>query len=379
MAECQGDIVYRKDGNACCSAAVADDNSALVKAYEGALMSFQKGLTSEGEGSGDGVNVKSESGEHREGGEKEKAQHQWAVGSRCRATWSGDGLLYPAALVSVEGERGRVKFDGYGNEEDVELSALQPECSERPLSDKHWVLGSRCRAVWEEDGLVYPAVLVWKKGDRGRVQFEGYGNEQELDLCALLPPEKHLSRAQSLAAAKVQKTGPASSSSSTSSNTEWRNKESTTKKQDPAIVLPPGCAVGGIRDRGSCHRDPGKDQKVQPKSGSLRDRPMGACSPPTPPFNFFPPVPPRICAGVLPSNSPPPPPPPSVWPPRGRPGQGCEALESELSVLSSMLLSWYLCGYHTGCYMTMLQANASCENVDKETHEPNCTHGKYKH
>lgn len=50
---------------------------------------------------------------------------QWEVGARCRAVWSEDGQLYPAAVLCVDGQRCRVRFDRYGNEEDVELSALQ--------------------------------------------------------------------------------------------------------------------------------------------------------------------------------------------------------------------------------------------------------------
>ncbi|KAJ8370282.1 hypothetical protein SKAU_G00103100 [Synaphobranchus kaupii] len=390
MAECHGDIVYRKDRTAC-STAVADDNSALVKAYERALKSFQKGLVSEGEDSVDGMKENLEPGEQsKEPGEQSKGPEkestatwqQWAVGSRCRAVWSEDGLLYPAALVSVEGERGRVKFDGYGNEEDVQLSALLPEGFDQPWREKQqWVLGSRCRAVWSEDGLVYPAVLIWKKGDRGRVQFEGYGNEEELKLSALLPPEEHKRRAESITSAKVLKTGPASSCSS--SDTDWRKKEkdkTTTKKQDSAIILPAGCTSAVPGDRGSSHSEPGKEQKDAMKTGSWKAGQIGACPPFTPPFNFFPPVPPTISAqDILPSTPPPPPPLPSVWPPWGGPEEGCAVLDSEVTALSSMLLSWYLCGYHTGCYMVMQQAKASRESVDKETHKPNCTYGKHKH
>lgn len=33
--------------------------------------------------------------------------------------------MYPATVVSVDGERCRVHFNGYGNEEDMELSSLK--------------------------------------------------------------------------------------------------------------------------------------------------------------------------------------------------------------------------------------------------------------
>ncbi|XP_061096099.1 survival motor neuron protein-like isoform X1 [Conger conger] len=380
MAECHGDIVFRKDRSACCSAAIADDNSALVKAYDRALKSFQKGVMSEGEDTSDGLNEMPKSGEESKAAEKERTTtcQPWAVGSRCRTVWSEDGLLYPAALVSVEGQRGRVKFDGYGNEQDVELSALLPEHLDQPWREKRWVMGSRCRAVWSGDGLVYPAVLVWRKGDRGRVQFEGYGNEEELELCALLPPEE---RKRATLPQEVLKTSPASSRSH-GSHTDWRKneKENTTKKQDPTFAIPPACTTDGNRGRDSCLGEPVTGQKDQGKSGSCKERLMGACPPPSPPFDFFPPVPPRFSAqDVLPSTPPPPPPLPGVFPPWGSPGGGWEGLDPDMSSLSSMLLSWYLCGYHTGCYMALQQAKAGCESVDQETHKPDCSYGKHKH
>lgn len=47
-------------------------------------------------------------------------------------------------------------------------------------------MGSRCRAVYSEDGLAYSAVLLEIRGDRCRVKFDGYGNEEELELASLL-------------------------------------------------------------------------------------------------------------------------------------------------------------------------------------------------
>lgn len=50
---------------------------------------------------------------------------QWEVGAPCQAVWSEDGLVYPAKVVAVDGDRCRVRFNGYGNEEDMELSSLK--------------------------------------------------------------------------------------------------------------------------------------------------------------------------------------------------------------------------------------------------------------
>uniref|UniRef100_A0A8C9SF18 Tudor domain-containing protein n=1 Tax=Scleropages formosus TaxID=113540 RepID=A0A8C9SF18_SCLFO len=195
MAECCGDIVYRSDERGVTvSQALADDDAALVKAYEKALKSFQGTKTADKpKQTEDGKKedfLESEDHGKEPDDCKMMTQHQWAVGSRCLAKWSETGLLYPAVLLWIKGQHCRVKFEGYGNEEEIDLSELLPENLEQPSGDQQWTLGSRCRAVWSDDGLVYPAVLVWAEGQRGRVLFDVYGNEEELELSALLPPEE---------------------------------------------------------------------------------------------------------------------------------------------------------------------------------------------
>ncbi|KAI3369172.1 hypothetical protein L3Q82_026132, partial [Scortum barcoo] len=118
---------------------------------------------------------------------------QWAVGARCLSVWSEDGQVYPATVVSVDGKCCRVRFSGYNNEEDVELSALRkPNAAlqTQRQTSQDWKPGSRCRAVYSEDGLVYPAVVLWVKGQRCRVSFDNYNNEEEQDISALLDPNE---------------------------------------------------------------------------------------------------------------------------------------------------------------------------------------------
>uniref|UniRef100_A0A672ZUK6 Tudor domain-containing protein n=1 Tax=Sphaeramia orbicularis TaxID=375764 RepID=A0A672ZUK6_9TELE len=123
---------------------------------------------------------------------------QWSVGADCRAVWSEDGQVYSATVISVDCDRCRVRFTGCGNEEDMQLSALQSP-DEAPAAND-WKAGSRCRAVYSEDGLVYPAVVLWVKGQRCRIRFDYYNNEEELDVSSLLTfdellgPSRHLNQ-----------------------------------------------------------------------------------------------------------------------------------------------------------------------------------------
>lgn len=44
--------------------------------------------------------------------------------------------------------------------------------------------------MYSEDGLVYPAVVLWVKGQRCRVRFNDYNNEEEQDVSNLLSPDE---------------------------------------------------------------------------------------------------------------------------------------------------------------------------------------------
>ncbi|XP_029488048.1 survival of motor neuron protein-like isoform X3 [Oncorhynchus nerka] len=252
-------------------------------------------------------------------------------------------------------------------------------------NSKVWRLGNRCRAVYSEDGLVYPAVLVWLRGDHCRVKFEGYGNEEELELSSLLSPVElggHRGRVD----AKVQQ-GAVDGFSSTSNNiADWKRMERDWRtaqqegREELSSPQPPKFApvsLGAVptvsghleyivdqwpcftegKDYGKSSYDFGKEHGDKKKPSGRREVPNNH------PFSFFPPVPP-------PKDSldflPPPPPPPCVWPLRAVLADASDGLDSAVTDISSMLLSWYLCGYHTGCYMAMQQTKTSRRRADKE-------------
>ncbi|KAK6320536.1 hypothetical protein J4Q44_G00096430 [Coregonus suidteri] len=289
-----------------------------------------------------------------------KANLKWEVGSHCKAVWSQDGLVYPASLVWLDGECCKVKFDNYGNEEEMKLSALLPEAADQPWKEKRvWMLGSRCRAVYSEDGLVYPAVLVWMRGERCRVKFEGYGNEEELELSTLLSPDDlggHSGRAAAKAVEGFRSTSN-NSADWKKKDREWRTPQQE-GREEPSSPQPPEFPPG--KDYSKSSYNLGNEQGDKKKPSSRRQEPNNH------PFPFFPPVPPpKGCLDFL-SLLPPPPPPPCVWPPRAGLVDAGDGLDSAVTDLSSMLLSWYLCGYHTGCYMAMQQTTTSRKRAHEE-------------
>ncbi|XP_036971271.1 survival motor neuron protein-like [Acanthopagrus latus] len=199
------------------SVTAAEDQISLIETFKKTLDILQDvGLTDSKleleEGNQDGERDGQQDGERdgQQGGERDGQQdgemvsspvaestssEQWVVGAECRAVWVEDGRLYPAKLVSLDGERCRVRFHGYNNEEEVELSTLhspdvavqqQRQNSQVVCVNQNWRAGSQCRAMYSEDGLVYPAVVLWVKGQRCRVRFNDYNNEEEQDISSLL-------------------------------------------------------------------------------------------------------------------------------------------------------------------------------------------------
>ncbi|XP_058871115.1 survival motor neuron protein-like isoform X2 [Acipenser ruthenus] len=303
----------------------------------------------------------------REEEEDKGTKVQWQVGWRCCAVWSEDGLVYPAMVRKLLPDRGRcvVRFEGYGNEEEQDLSALLPAQDPEPSSPtqtqdsepsgptqtqdsepsdpthtsepqpesgqaSQWQVGWRCCAVWSEDGLVYPAVVRKLLPDRGRcvVRFEGYGNEEEQDLSALLPAQD------------PEPSGPTQTQDSEPTHTTELHEEEDGEDESRPESLKPV-----------------KKEKAKKQGRSCPERNHAFPFP----FPFPPPMPQGYSGGptFLPLPPPPPPPPPAFT----FHSSNCEGAADEIDVdsLSSMLLSWYLCGYHTGFHLGLQQGRAEAE------------------
>ncbi|KAK6468122.1 survival motor neuron protein-like [Huso huso] len=396
MAELDGEIVYQSGrtevGESFC------EDTALVRAYDKAVKPLQSVPAMEREGCHPHVNVPGESeGENETKSQEEEdkgTKVQWQVGWRCCAVWSEDGLVYPAMVRKLLPDRGRcvVRFEGYGNEEEQDFSALLPAQDSEPSDPTHtqdsepsdpthtqdsepsdpthtqdsepsdpthtsepqpesgqasqWQVGWRCCAVWSEDGLVYPAVVRKLLPDRGRcvVRFEGYGNEEEQDLSALLPAQD--------------------SEPSDSTHTQDSEPSSPTQTQDSEPSGPTQTQDSEPTHTTELHEEDGEDESrpeslkpVKKEKAKKQGRSCPERNHAFPfPFPFPPPMPQGYSGGPTFLPLPPPPPPPAFT----FHSSNCEGAADEIDVdsLSSMLLSWYLCGYHTGFHLGLQQGRA---------------------
>ncbi|XP_062368913.1 survival motor neuron protein isoform X2 [Cinclus cinclus] len=187
---------------------------------------------------------------------------------------------------------------------------------------KQWKVGDSCSAVWSEDGNLYLATIASINQKRGTcvVTYTGYGNQEEQNLADLLPPASDETNDSET---------PYSTDESEKSSQSPRNKNNCTKArfspQNLRFPTPPLPAPG------------------LGKSGSKFKAPPSflSCGPPP-----FPAGPPLI-----------PPPPPPMRP---------DSADDD-EALGSMLIAWYMSGYHTGYYLGLKQSRMEAA-LERQTH-----------
>ncbi|NXM58804.1 SMN protein, partial [Illadopsis cleaveri] len=193
---------------------------------------------------------------------------------------------------------------------------------------KQWKVGDSCSAVWSEDGNLYLARIASINQKRGTcvVTYMGYGNQEEQNLSDLLPPASNETVNEMGHSGENENETPYSTDESEKSSQSSRNKNNYTKARFSAQNLrfptPPPPPVPGL----------GKST-FAPSTQEQRNR-LFACV--TVPPSFLSCWPPPFPAG-----------PPLIPPP---PPMRPDTAEDD-EALGSMLIAWYMSGYHTGYYL----------------------------
>uniref|UniRef100_A0A8C5T8Y3 Tudor domain-containing protein n=1 Tax=Malurus cyaneus samueli TaxID=2593467 RepID=A0A8C5T8Y3_9PASS len=198
---------------------------------------------------------------------------------------------------------------------------------------KQWKVGDSCNAVWSEDGNLYLATIASINQKRGTciVTYTGYGNQEEQNLSDLLPPTSDETVNGMGHSGENENETPYSTDESEKSFQSPRNKNNCTKARFSPQNLrfptpPPPPPIPGLGRPGS---------KFKPPPSFL------SCWPPP-----FPAGPPLI-----------PPPPPPMRP---------DSAEDD-EALGSMLIAWYMSGYHTGYYLGLKQSRMEAAS-ERQTH-----------
>ncbi|XP_058789961.1 survival motor neuron protein isoform X2 [Phymastichus coffea] len=106
------------------------DDTALIKAYDKAInkakeeVSKRLGLENPQSAAMSSTNSTGTKSKHK--ATSQKNQRRWCVGSPCRAVYSEDGIVYEAVIVKIfdDSKTCIVKFIGYENIEKVKLDSL---------------------------------------------------------------------------------------------------------------------------------------------------------------------------------------------------------------------------------------------------------------
>ncbi|KAH0628043.1 hypothetical protein JD844_008713 [Phrynosoma platyrhinos] len=183
-------------------------------------------------------------------------------------------------------------------------------------AQKQWRIGDACSAVWSEDGNLYQATITsinWKKGTCV-VVYKGYGNREEQNMSDLLPP------------GDTEGTNEERSTAENENETQYSTDESDLSFQSPGNK--------------HSHTKPAHwNSQFPPPPISGVGRPGIKFSGPPPFLAGWPPP--------FPSGPPLIPPPPPIL---------SQDSPDDDEALGSMLIAWYMSGYHTGYYLGLKQS-----------------------
>ena len=236
---------------------------------------------------------------------------------------------------------------------------------------KKWKVGDPCRCVWEEDGQEYEAEIVEIKQNEGKcvVNYCGYDEEAEVNLTDLM--ESHGSVMQfrqvqqididnlpeEVDAVSLGSDDQDESDTSSQMNTDVSSVKSKTRKdkrkKSRRQSRDETYSIGSTES--SSRNVPFKGfPSVPTMPGFPPMPPQQSFNPMGPPFgnmnyNFqMPPMPPfpgfnMFGMGNMNFQQLPPMPPPPM-------PQSCDVLSDDSEALHSMLMAWYMSGYHAGLY-----------------------------
>lgn len=246
-------------------------------------------------------------------------------------------------------------------------------CDEVDDEATNWNVGDKCLAVYSEDGLIYDAEIIEICSGIANmcvVRYSDYGNEEQQYLTDLMPAtQEETTSAYSHQNGEYSDPG----SSGEPNNTNWQVSDLCVAPEPPyqhyheAVINSFSssltCKVTFIRSRKS------HEVRVQDLKRSCDFNPNSSCAHHQPHnnTNFIPPMPPFPSQGAFRGipRPPVPPPPPPV---------SLDDLQGDEESLASMLMSWYLSGYHTGYFKAVQQfkRNHAANYSTESTSQPTC-------
>uniref|UniRef100_A0A2K6LQI6 Survival motor neuron protein n=1 Tax=Rhinopithecus bieti TaxID=61621 RepID=A0A2K6LQI6_RHIBE len=194
----------------------------------------------------------------------------------------------------------------------------QKENTAAPL--KQWKVGDKCSVIWSEDGCIYPATIasIDFKRETCVVVYSGYGNREQQNLSDLLSPISDVANNIEQNAQENENESQVSTDESENSRYPENKSDNIKSKSAPwNSFLPP-------------HPHPMPGPRLGPGKPGLK-------------FNGPRPPPPALPPHLLSYSL------------------------DDADALGSMLILWYMSGYHTGYYMGQ-EFKTSLANLVKPGH-----------
>ncbi|XP_042190553.1 survival motor neuron protein 1 isoform X3 [Callorhinchus milii] len=248
------------------------------------------------------------------------------------------GAACEALLDANMGEEKEVVFRrgcGQSDDSDIWDDTALIKAYDKAVTSFKWLVGDVCNAVWTEDGNMYPAIIqsVNEKQSTCIVMYTGYGNQEEQNLSDLIPVDSSEAESEGLKENDGADRQSTEESETASSTDRCPQKEA---KFRPSAPQP------------NWTREP---KKHPPKPSQI----PGFGSPDA---KFGPPPFLPGCLPTIPGGPPLIPPPPPMGP---------DSVDEDDEALGSMLIAWYMSGYHTGYYLGLKQGRAE-EALGKSSH-----------
>jgi len=375
------------------------DDTALIKQYDKALQSSRRELI--------------RSRQERASGRGMKGK-LWQIGDACRAVYSEDGEEYEGTVVHKNAANRSVvvRFHGYNNEEEIKERDLmessgkddveqQIEQARLDMEDEEEEEGARddfqvgdwCRAMWSEDGVIYEGVIISldKKSGTAKVKFLGFGNIEEKSLEDLFMSKGEERRKEQKAFEEIFEIDQDNEEQvmncpellATLGNSEELGFESLClggtgkKKKDKKEKKDKKKDKSENKRKSKDRSSPSRSSRSSTQAFLPDQLPPVLKSPfipPAAPFHTYPPMPQFSYTPYHHTSIPDqyqhqyattqpylPPPPPLQFPPSHLPPPptvpDLNLSSDNTTVLHSMLVSWYMAGFHTGVYEGVKQAS----------------------
>jgi len=292
--------------------------------------------------------------------EEEGAGEEFQLGDWCRAEWSQDGIVYEAIIESLDRKNGSamVKFLGFGNVEEKSLEELFMSKGEDRRRDQEEVGEDKVNGQGIKEEELHNLIakncpdLLANFGESGDIGIESLEIGDKKKKKEKKEKKEKVKKEKKDKKPKKNSSSPSRSSQSSTNVLADQYHSSRASTQAPSDHLPPWVPPTSLPLHSPYNIHPHFPSlpTMQPQFPSMQfpsfpDPYQTAQSP-------F--LPPPTQLQFPPSSLPPP---PSLTP------ADISLVTTNSTALHSMLMSWYMAGYHTGVFEGIKQAT---ENKKKK-------------